>query len=246
LRLPPGATRIGKAPQGSGGELQAPFIEPETPNLIDRSAFWGVPGDPSEVLLWIRRHPPRGSRLKVESSSSDHGATTSWSIGFEWPPIEGIANERALLVTAVATGTHETALRIDAQSVWIVPRPSSERVPAASRFLELRVGRAGSPGREISIADARAVARIAASIDKLPIAQPGVTSCPAEFLHPVTVRLVFRAGRGAPALAEAEQEMPPGTCDPMRLAVRGKHEPPLSDGWRVMRRLRVLLRKARS
>ncbi|HSS41650.1 MAG TPA: hypothetical protein VLK37_03770 [Solirubrobacterales bacterium] len=220
-------------------------MEPATPNLIDRSALWSVPGDPSEVLTWIREHPPGGSILKVESSLLDRGVTTSWSIGFEWPLLKGIASERVLLMTAVATATHETTLRVDAQAVWILPRPSSERVPAAARFLELSVGRSGSPRRELSLANARAVRRIALSINKLPLAQPGETSCPAEFLHPVVVRLAFRAARGAPVLAEAKQEVPAGTCDPMRLSIRGKHEPPLSDGQRVMRRLRGLLKKAR-
>jgi hypothetical protein len=244
LRLPPSATRIEKAPRGKGSELLAPFIEPETPNLIDRPAFWVGPGDPNEVLAWIGRHPPRGSTLKVESSSGDHLVTTSWSIGFEWPPIDGLVSERALLVTAVATATHETTLRVDAQGVWIVPRPLSERVPAAPGLLEVSVGRAGSPGRRLSIDNARLVRRIVASINRLPIAQPGVTSCPLESLHPVIVSLVFRAARRAPALAEAKQEMPVGTCDPMQLSIGGQHEPPLTDSRRVMRQLRALIRKA--
>lgn len=245
LRLPPGATQIEKAPRGSGGELNAPFIEPQTPNLIDRSAFWRVAESPAEVLAWIKRHPPGGSKLKLESSSSDRGVATSWSIGFEWPPIEGIADQRTLLVTAVATTTGETTLRADAQSVWIVPRPLSERIPVAARFLELSVGRAGAPGRELSIANAGRVERIATSIDELPIVQPGVSSCPAEFSHPAIVRLAFRAGPGGAVLAEAKQKAPAGTCNPMRLEVRGKQEPPLADSWRVMRSLQGLLERAR-
>lgn len=243
LRLPPGATRVEKAPPGSGGELRGPFIEPETRNLIDRSAFWRVTGSPTEVLAWVKGHPPGGSKLKVESSSSNRGITTSWSAGFEWPPIEGVARERTLLLTAVATGAGETTLRADAQSVWILPRPSSERIPTAAHLLELSVGRAGAPSRELSIGNAGLVGRIVASINELPIAQPGVTSCPAGISQPVIVRLAFRAP-GGPVLAEAEQEIPPGACNPMRLEVRGKPEPPLADGWRVMRRLRGLLERA--
>jgi hypothetical protein len=173
LRLPTGAIRIAKAPRGKGGELKAPFIEPETPSLIDRSAFWRLPGDPADALAWIKEHPPHDSRLTIESSSSDWGVTTSWSLGFEWPPIEGIADERALLVTAVSSPANETTLRVDAQSVWIGPRPSSERIPAASRFLELSVGRAGAPHRELATANTKVVKPIVASINDLPVAQPG-------------------------------------------------------------------------
>ena len=245
LRLPPSAMRIEKAPWGTGRELRGPFIEPQTPNLIDRSALWSVPGDPTEVLAWIKEHPPRGSKLKVESSSASQGVTTSSSIGFEWPMIKGTANERALLVTAVTTAASETTLRVDAQSVWIVPRSSSERIPIASQFLELNVGRAGAQGREISIANAGVVRQIAASINELPVVQPGVTSCPTGFLHPVIVRLRFRAAPGGSVLAEAEQQMPAGTCEPMRREIRGKSDPPLADSWRVMRRLQGLLERAR-
>jgi hypothetical protein len=234
-----------KAPKEKGGELRAPFIEPETPNLIDRSAFWRVPGDPVEVLAWIKEHPPHGSRLKIESSSSDRGVTTSWSLGFEWPSVEGIADERTLLVTAVSTAANETTLRVDAQSVWIVPRPSSERIPVASRLLELSVGRAGAPHRELATAHADVVKRIVASINDLPVVQPGVTSCPAEFSHPVVVHLAFRAAPGGRMLAEAEQKMPAGTCSPMRLEIRGKQKPSLAESWRVVRKLRVLLERAR-
>ncbi len=245
LRLPPGATRVAKAPQGRSGELKAPFIAPETPNLIDDSAFWSVPGDPTEVLAWLKVHPSRSSKLKIESSSSDRDVTTSWSLGFDLPSIAGIADERALLVTAVTTAANETALRVDAQSVWIEPRPSSERIPVASQLLELSVGRAGAPPRELSIVDAKAVRRIAAAINDLPVVQPGVTSCPARSLRPVIVRLVFRAARGASALAEVEQRMPAGTCDPMRLDVHGERGLPLAESWRVMRSLRPLLGRAR-
>jgi hypothetical protein len=225
--------------------LKAPFIAPGTPNLIDDSAFWSVPGDPTEVLAWLKVHPPRSSKLKIESSSSDRGVTTSWSLGFEFPSIVDVVNQRTLLVTAVATAANETTLRVDAQSVWIEPRPSWERIPVASQLVELSVGRAGAPRRELSIVDAEAVRRIAATINDLPVVQPGVASCPAGLPRPALVRLVFRAARGASALAEVEQQLPAGTCDPMRLDVHGERGLPLAESWRVMRQLRPLLERAR-
>jgi len=225
--------------------LKAPFIAPETPNLIDDSAFWSVPGHPTEVLAWLKVHPPRSSKLKIESSSSDRGVTTSWSLGFQFPSIVDVADQRTLLVTAVATAANETTLRVDAQSVWIEPRHSWERIPVASQFVELSVGRAGAPRRELSIVDAEAVRRIAAAINDLPVVQPGVTSCPAGSPRPALVRLVFRAARGAPALAEVEQQMPAGTCDPLRLDVHGERGLPLTESWRVTRQLRPLLERAR-
>lgn len=245
LRLPSGAKRVSTAPSGSGDVLQAPAFEPATPNLIDLHAWWTIPGDPQEVLAWIREHPPSGSKLKFESSFEDHGVTTSWDIGFEWPPIDEVADERALLVTATAGPGSGTALRADAQAAWIVPRPSSERVPAASRFLDLSVGRPGEPQRRLSVANPGFVKRIAALVNDLPVAQPGALSCPAQSSRPVTVRLVFRVALGGSALAEAEQQLPAGACHAMRLKIRRDHEPLLEEGWRVMKRLRGLLQKAR-
>ncbi len=180
LRLPPGARRVSGAPGGSGDALQSPSFEPATPNLIDLHAWWTVPGNPLETLAWIKKHPPSGSKLKIESSFEDHGVTTSWDIGFEWPPIKGIAGERMLLVTATTGAENETALRVDAQAVWIVPRPSLEHVPAASRFLDLSMGRPGEPQRTLSAADPSFVKKIVAVINDLPVAQPGAFSCPEE------------------------------------------------------------------
>lgn len=245
MRLPPGARRVSAAPSGSGDALQLPLFEPATPNLIDLHAWWTVPGSPLEALAWIKKHPPSGSKLKIESSSEDHGVTTSWDIGFEWPPIKEVANERALLVTATAGPGNETALRVDAQAVWVEPRPSSERVPASSRFLDFSVGRPGKSQRRLSVANPGFVKRIAVLINNLPVAQPGAISCPAEPSRPVTVRLVFRIAPDGPALAEAEHQLPAGTCHAMRLKIRGDHEPPLGEGWRAMKRLRGLFRKAR-
>jgi hypothetical protein len=247
LRLPPGAKQVSTAPSGSGDALQSPFSEPATPNLIDLHAWWTVPGSPLEALSWIKKHPPSGSTLKFEGSSENHGVTTSWDIGFVWPPIKGIAEGRMLLVTATTGAENETALRVDAQAVWVVPRPSSERVPAGSQFLDLTVGRPGKPQRRLSVTDPSFVKKIVAAINDLPIVQPGFFSCPAgPITPPVAVRLVFRIASGGPALAEAEQQLPGGSpCQPMRLTIRGDREPSLEEGWRVMKRLRGLLRRAR-
>jgi hypothetical protein len=244
LRLPPGAKRVSVVPKGSGDSLRSPAFEPATPNLIDLHTWWTVPGDPSEVLAWVKEHRPNGSILKIESSSEDHGVTTSWDIGFEWAPISGIADERMLIVTATTGAENETALRVDAQAVWIVPRPSSEQVSAASRILDLSVGRPGKPQRRISVADAGFVKKIVQVINDLPVAQPGAISCPAQESRPVSGRLVFRAASGGPALAEAEQQLPAGACHAMGLEIRGHPEPPLGEGSRVMKRLRGLIRRA--
>lgn len=244
LRLPPDARRVSGVPGGSGGRLQSPAFEPDTPNLIDLHAWWIVPGDPQAVLAWIKEHPPSGSELKIESSSGYRGVTTSWDIGFEWPPIKSISNERALLVTVTAGAGNETALRADSQAVWIVPRLLSERVPATVRFLDLSVGRAGEPQRSLAVANTKLVRDIAASINGLPVAQPGASSCSAMPSRPVTVRLVFRAVPDGPALAEAEQQEPAGGCNAMGLKIRGKPEPALEESWRVLQRLRGLLRRA--
>lgn len=241
LELPPGALRRSERPSGSGSELKSPPSEPSTPNLIDLHAWWVLPDQPLEALDWIKAHLPPGSTLGIEGSESKFGRTTSWDIGLEWPPIKGRVDERALLITVTARSGGGTALRADAQAVWVTPHPASERIPAAARILEVKREKPGRRPRTATIAKPRVVREVAALIDGLPVVQPGTYSCPAELSNPPTVRLTFRARRNGRALAEAVQTLPPGPCEAMKLTIRGTPQTALEEGNVVLRELRRTL-----
>lgn len=155
LQLPPGAFRTSGPSSGSGSALRTPPSEPSTPNLIDLPAWWVLPGQPPEVLTWIEAHLPPGSTLGGEGSNETLGKATSWDIELAWPPIREKVEERELLLTVTAQSGGGTALRADAQAVWVTPHPASDRIPAAARVLEVKRERRGiaqtrsrSPGPE--------------------------------------------------------------------------------------------------
>jgi hypothetical protein len=237
LALPAGSSYSATQPPGSSPHLSQPFQVPGTPKLIDRPAWWLVPGSPQEVVELIKRQPPRGSHLFGESSDIELGVgEVSHSIEFTWLSVPGVLSSRALLLTVVAESGGRTGLRADAQVVWIVPRPASERIPAGARVLEVDYSKGGKPPREFTVLNRRAVLRIAALIDGLPIVQPtDPHSCPAMQASPRTVTLTFRAAPAGSVLAEASQAEPPGACGGMSIEIYGRRRPALTGAETVLR-----------
>ena len=237
LVLPAGSSYSATQPQGSSPHLSQPSQVPGTPKLFDRPAWWSVPGSPATVLESVKENPPAGSRLSSESSLVQRGVgELSHSIEFSWLPVAGVLSSRVLLLTAVAEPGGTTGLRADAQVVWVVPRPASERIPAGARVLEVGYSKGGKPPREFTVLNRRAVRRIATLIDGLPIVQPTYPhSCPAMQANPRTMTLTFRAAPTGRPLAEATQVEPPGSCGGMSLEIYGKQRPELTGAETVLR-----------
>jgi hypothetical protein len=240
LVLPAGSSYSATQPQGSS--LSQPFQVPGSPKLIDRPAWWSVPGSPVTVLESVKENPPAGSRFSEEGSLIQRGVgELSRSVVFSWPSVPGVLGSRALLVEAVAEPGGMTGLRVDAQIIWIVPRPVSEQIPARARVLEVDYSEGGKPQREFTVLNRRAVRRIAALIDGLPIVQPSYPhSCPAMQANPRIVTLTFRAAPTGKALAEATQDEPPGSCTAMGLEIHGTRRPALTGAETVLRVLSEL------
>jgi hypothetical protein len=89
--------------------------------------------------------------------------------------------------------------------VWIVPRPLSERVPAKTHEIDIKISKPdGAPTVSLSVTSAAEVRRIVALIDAMPVTQPGATSCPALRLDGARlIAIEFRRHRRAPPLARA-------------------------------------------
>jgi hypothetical protein len=224
--VPPGARRLSGAPEGV---LKQPPILPSTPDLVDDSSWWQVPEAPRAVLGWERAHLPR------QFSAAGNGAlygpgTAAWSGSFSLPAVSGVLNSRQLLVEATAVGDGQTALRVDAQVIWLPAKPASERIPSAARVVTITAipgldatGRALAP---VTITDATVVRRIASLIDGLPVFPPGTYSCPMDTGK--GLRLTFRATARGPALAVVTTYM--DGCGGVDVTVGGAAQPGLSDG----------------
>ncbi len=241
LDLPPGTESVSAKPPGADPELNGPPLEPATPNLVDRGAWWVVPGVPAEVLAWFRAHPPAGAALNGGGSGANARTGTEFQyLQIAWPPLPNV-DQRLVLVSVTSLADANTALRVDSQAVWVIPHPASERIPAAARLLEVEWQ--GPRGHVLirRTSNPRFIRSLVALLDSLPVVQPGVVyACPAMPANPPTVTLRFRARRGGPLLAEATQALPPGICSGMSLRIAGRPQPVLEGAGAVIRRLREL------
>jgi len=237
IRLPPESVALDSAPAG-GAAIDNRFPGPGSVNLVDAHAWWRVQGTPAALISFEREHPPPGSRL----SSSGGGTTTVprarsssdyVTLTFGFAPRPGVLDSRAVTVKATAIAAGSTAVRLDAEDVWEIPRSAGERVPSGAREIDVASGTSGRPPTfSISVTDAARVRTIVSWIDRLPVVQPGVLGCPMLPARGPVATFTFRAAGGA-VLARASQPVvsgPTTACDPMGFTIRGRRQTPLLGG----------------
>jgi hypothetical protein len=105
---------------------------------------------------------------------------------------------------------------------------------------KIDIGR-GTPGQDpslrVDVVAPSKVKEIVTMIDRLPVVQPGVFSCPAEPTAVPRVTFSFRAATDtvlATASEDADVSEPTGPCDALRFSVRGHAEPALLRGARFL------------
>jgi hypothetical protein len=78
------------------------------------------------------------------------------------------------------------------------------------------------------------IRRLVAMINRLPIVQPGVWSCPAMPGNAPVITFTFRASASGNPLAVASESLdvrePTTPCDPLNFSVRGRPQTPLLRG----------------
>ena len=217
---PPGAVRAGPiASLAQPGERQA------TPDLAAVTQWWRVPGRPPSVLAWIRAHLPSGFTLDGTGTGGGQ-----WIDMFALPAVPDMLTQRELVVLAVRDGD-QTAIRADAQVVWLPARPAAERIPPSARVVTVTpvFGLYPEPryerlDRAFTVTDLAKVARIAAIIDGLARFPAGAFSCPADFGG--QMRLTFFARPGGPALARVAAQY--GGCGSVSVRIGGRDMPALT------------------
>jgi len=229
LALPTGSTESSSEPAGDGGVLsQSSAGLPTVPNDIDEHKWWLVQGAPADVLSYVQAHAPTGS-TKVSSGYGSTGPTiTSRDVVFEWPSVAGVLTTRWLVVTVAQLPDGSTALRADAEVVWVTPRPASEAIPPGTRLVRVSVHsdiKANQPAqRPFTVVSSKKIRAMLALLNALPLAQPAVISCPADF--GIRVRLAFFAKRRAAPLSVVEID--PEGCGWVALTIGGRSQPPLA------------------
>ncbi len=226
LVLPAGDRRSATEPEGGGLPLSQPAEAPATPNLVDLHQWWLVPGSPASVLDFVATHRPAGSRLVFAGHGGGSPQGLSFSqVGYGWPPVRMVLSARSLGITAVPLSGGVTGVRVDAQDVWIVPRPPSSEIPSSLTGLWVTVTRLGRRIQgPLRFSSAVKVRRAIALLNQLPLFQPGVISCPADFSNLIHLAFSGRANQRATAVVDASG------CLQVGLTIDGRRQPTLAGG----------------
>lgn len=213
------------------------------PSAIDLHRFYRVAGDPEKVINAItpRRsfsgalagtaNPYSVSEGGSSSSAGSAGpgsskivietATATFPLG----SVGGIARE--VQVGVASAGPGMTALRVDAQAWWLVPRPAGENVPTnVTSILVQRLGRlprAAKTLHPLDRLDTPAQVREAVSLlNSLEVRQPSERTCTTT--QGLRFRLVFLgSGQHPDPVAVIEPN-----CGVVTLSLAGRPQPPLS------------------
>jgi hypothetical protein len=218
---PPGAVRTGPI-----ASLAQSGARPATPDLASVTRWWRVPGRPQEVLAWVGAHLPPGFAPAGTGTGSG-----SWTGMFALPAVPGVLTQRELVVLAVRSGSR-TAIRVDAQVVWLPARPGAERVPPTAAVLTVNPvfglnpdPRAERLDRAFTVTDPATVARIAAIVNGLTRFPDGTFSCPFE--SGGQMRLTFSTRPGGPVVARLTAQY--GGCGIVSVRIGGRDMPGLSE-----------------
>jgi hypothetical protein len=224
LRLPAGSVRRPTDP--APGRLAHPQNPLGIEHLVDRHRFWRVPGTPASLLVWLRRHSPRGTRLALSGTEGRQGVAYLWTRGYSYRVLPlGIYQAELDLAIAAARGG-ETAVRVDSYAAGLVPRPRWERVPPSVTRVRIRV--TGADGdHSYPLASVTSPARVdwlSRLFNGAQIVQPGVfIGCPMITGAMPLLRFRFLAAGGAELAHAAEV-----ACGGLKFAVGGRSGPALS------------------
>lgn len=234
LRLPHGAVRSPSQPVGAGPALKPPVAGGE--DTVRLSGWWTSRESPAAILAYVKaRQPAWGRHLQVMTQQQSTSLLYTWTI--EGPHLYS----QGLQVTAATLANGRTGILAQADSVWTVPRPRSEQLPAGVRSVAvaLRIG-SGVGGmkhqhtRTARFTTPATVASIVRAFNALQTMQPGQIYMCAESL-PGRPLLTLRFVGVSSTLAEAQVYVYPGrdgasgwnNCDAIRFWIRGKRQTPL-------------------
>lgn len=220
--LPPGAQRSNVEPAGDDGVLTTPGST-ETGNAVDDHAFWVVPQGADAVDAYVKTHRPSGSRPGESGSLTTSTGQFGWIEASAWPAVVGKLSSRQVVVEMVSLPQGQTGVRVDAQDLWITPRPASERIPRSARRLRVVLTRDGSiVAGPFTFRSRRRIDHAAGLINALPREQPGTFACPADPGY--RIRLTFLSGTRQLAVATVDPE----GCQDVALTLHRRAQPPLT------------------
>ncbi len=235
LPLPAGSSESATEPAEEDSLLTGPAYRPLTPNLVDEHAWWLVPLAPAEALAYVCEHLPPGAETQSTGGRSGPNVPENEFAAFAVPGSPG-----SLVINVVRLPNGSTALRADAQVVWITPRPATEAIASGARLMRIAV-HAPSSRRDFEpewlplllrlpwqVASVAQIDRIVSLLNELEVAQPGLRHCPFEGTADSNVELSFYASADVAPLAVADIHLE--GCGGVSLTLGGVPQPSLEGG----------------
>ncbi len=236
LRLPAGSKPSSGPPAGSASQLRLPFSSVASPDQVDLTRYFTVPGAPTAVLAWVKDHAPIGGSVTGTGGSGGAGPSLV-ALSFGWSANSASIESAQLLLEAVAMPGRESALRVDSEVVWLPKKNKADLVPANDTvFLSATFDRAGGQ-QKTDTTNPSVIERLRQAIDRLPIEPPGAQHCPAD-LPGGAVTLLFQSegpsplppSRRHPTEKPAIVRADASGCGTVTITVDGKQGRPLSGG----------------
>lgn len=119
-KLPSDARRVDTSPISAVDDITGP----ESPNLIDAVQWWTSSQSRKQVLQFAQDHPPTGTKgtgsNNLATITTLMFAPTSTDLAYNWPEVN-------VSVSDLPGG--RSAIRVDAEAVWIPTRTPAETIP---------------------------------------------------------------------------------------------------------------------
>lgn len=197
--------------------LNQPAQVPGVDDLVDEHRWWTVPADAETTLAWLQKNGVKHLKSSGSGTSGGPAGVEEYTLNFADRAPAGISSEEVQLnVAPMSDGT--SAIRADAQVVWLVNRATVETIPRAIDRIDVS---AFVMGRQIGhrVLTGGEARRLAMVINALPTAVRGEHGCGMDQgyqLRVVAGPLVFKnevacfdiavtyQGHGMPALAGDE------------------------------------------
>jgi hypothetical protein len=241
FRPPAGATQTGPLTVAALAQAVQPLQLQQ--DVVTRTRWYRAPGQPLSVLAWVTEHCPSGLTLAGSGGQGWLPVRCGSARQLPQPRLPGIrpgthfspvwddmfsGAAGQLEVSVAADGPGEVAIKVDAQVIWLPARSAAERVPAAAQVVTIThvPGSEPQPAGDapVTITNPAMVARIAATVDALPVSPPGIMSCPLS--DGSGMRLTFRATTSGPALAVVTAQT--DGCESVAVTIGGKSMPTLA------------------
>lgn len=187
--FPAGAQRLTTWIHLKGFELSIPGASIGDPDQVDIARFY-LAGPKSQGVSWLNTRTPVGGSL--DGRGGTNRANLEWSYYFASPatfPYSDLQYTKRILPDG------NVELRIDAQVEWTPQKSRFSIIPSGATLVEAVYlpgnGTTHSESKRLSASttNVEAIAAIRRQIDALPVAYPGISSCP--YVKPGTITVHF-------------------------------------------------------